>query len=408
MALGVPGLVLTLGATPALGQAPEDLPVRERPRPDYAPIGIGLAGIFFYPSIGLSGAYNDNVDATETNRIGDLFTVLTPALSVRSDRSWGGWRAGLDGAFGLYAREPRQNYADLSATLGGTYDAAAAGVFSLDGGYARRHEDPSSPDDAGTIEPTVYYRADAGVSYRHRFNRLSVRLDLAAQDYRYDDGLTATGPVDNADRDRIETEQALRLSYETRPGYTLFIRGALNQRTYAEDRDRNGVDRDSDGYRLDAGIALDLTGLLRLELSAGYLSQDYDDPSLEPVDGIAAGARLTWNVTRLTTVTATIDRDVEETTVSGASGRLDTLGRLEVDHELRRNIILSADLGYQRSKFEGTSRVDNIFDAGVSADYLLSPGVSLSASANHLRRASDAAGADFSRNVFRLGLRYGF
>src|SRR3546814_3121271 len=70
---------------------------------------------------------------------------------------------------------------------------------------------------------------------------------------------------------------------------------------------------------------------------------DYDDGSLSSTEGVAAGLRATWNITRLTTITAVIDRQVEATTVDEASSRFDTLGELRVDHEQRRDLIVRAE-----------------------------------------------------------------
>lgn len=402
------GVVVCSDPQPAQAQNPEDMPVKSRPHPEYDPVGIRHGNIFFYPSLGVSESYNDNVFASESNPTSDFITVFSPSLDVRSDGTRGGWHAGLSADLGRYLSETRENYEDLSATAGVRYDALPGGTITADAGLARLHEDRSSPDDAGGTEPTEYNVAKASAGYLQRFNRLAVRLDLSARDLTYSDVSSGSGTVDNSDRDRLETDESLRVSYDVMPGYSVFARGTLSQRTYDQNRDGGGFDRNSDGYRVDAGVTADLTGLLTLEVSAGYLTRDYEDSRLSSFDGFAAGTKAIWSVTRLTTVSATVDRTVEETTVSGASGRLDTSGRLEVDHELRRNVILSAELGYRNSEFQDISRTDNLFDAGISADYLIAQGAKVSASAKHVERTSDARGADFSRNVVSVRLRYGF
>lgn len=392
----------------AQSRAPEDMPVKERPRPEYDPVGIRQGNVFFYPSMSVTEKYDDNVFADESNTKSDFITVLSPELQVRSSGTLGGWSAGLTGNFGLYASETDENYEDLSARAGGYYNTVPDGQFRVDAGYARLHESRDSPDDANGLEPTTYDRASASASYRHRFNRLSTRLELSVDDYAYDSTETAFGTVDNSDRDRIETEQSLRVAYDLMPGYEIFTRGTLSQRTYDESQDSSGFSRDSSGYRLDGGVAIDITPLLTLEASVGYLSRDYDDDRLSSFSGIGTMASAIWTVTRLTTVTATIDRGLEETTVGGASGRLDTRGELEVDHELLRNFILSGSLAYRQSEYEGISRTDDRFDVGVSATYLIDQGARISASATHAERESDATGADFSRNILQVRLSYGF
>jgi hypothetical protein len=180
MARAVLAVGLVAGSFPAVAQSVEDLPVKERPRPEYDPVGLRWTNVFFYPAMGLSEVYDDNVFASEDDETDDFITILSPSLAIRSDGTRGGWQAGLNGNFGFYASEHDENYSDLSASLGGRYDVLPDGTLSLDGGYARLHEDRSSPDDAKGTEPTLYRRGNLHAGYGHRFNRLGTRLDLAA------------------------------------------------------------------------------------------------------------------------------------------------------------------------------------------------------------------------------------
>src|SRR3546814_13592467 len=84
----------------------------------------------------------------------------------------GGWNAAVKADLGLYASETDENFADASASAGAHYDVIADGTVDGSIGYARLHEDRSSPDDIGGSEPTVHYQGDAKLGYTHRFNRL--------------------------------------------------------------------------------------------------------------------------------------------------------------------------------------------------------------------------------------------
>ncbi|HEY9567365.1 MAG TPA: outer membrane beta-barrel protein, partial [Thalassobaculum sp.] len=402
LALAMSGCMLVVGALPAVAQDPnrqEDLPVRERQRPELDPVGLRQGNVFFYPSIGVAEAYVSNVFATEKDEKDDFVTYVTPALNVESMGTRGGWNAAVKADLGLYASETDENFADASASAGAHYDVIADGTVDGSIGYARLHEDRSSPDDIGGSEPTVYYQGDAKLGYTHRFNRLSAGVGVAARQFSYNDTDAVGGSIDNSDRDRLETEETLRLGYDVSPDIEVFGRGALIQWNYKDDADRNGIDRSANGYRVDGGVVANLTGLLTLEASAGYLTMDYDDGSLSSTEGVAAGLRATWNITRLTTITAVIDRQVEATTVDGASSRFDTLGELRVDHELMRDLIVSANAAYLNSDFDGTSREDDRYNLGVAADYYVTQGVKLSASAGRDERDSNAPGADFTRDV---------
>lgn len=191
----------------------------------------------------------------------------------------------------------------------------------------------------------------------------------------------------------------LRTGYELAPLREIYLLTGFNTRDYDQSRDNNGFARSSDGYTLALGTKYDLTGVTAIDVFAGYRQQDYDDVRLDTVQGWTAGAKLIWNVTRLTTVTGTLSREVEETTISSASGYFATVAELRVDHELLRNLVLDASLAYEEDEFEGIAREDEYYTGRVGAKYLINRNFSLSGGYRYRERASSQSGADFDENV---------
>ena len=110
----------------------------------------------------------------------------------------------------------------------------------------------------------------------HRFGRLSTTLQGGAVWQYYDDvELAGGGEEDNSDREYVEPEAALRVGYEASPALQPFVEAAYPPRFHFEDRDRNGFDRNSDGYRVEAGVAFEpspiWSGELALDLSLARL-----------------------------------------------------------------------------------------------------------------------------------------
>ena len=68
---------------------------------------------------------------------------------------------------------------------------------------------------------------------------------------------------------------------------------------------------------------------------------------------------------------ASLPSGLNETTQSGASSVQDTGVGLQVDHELLRNLILSASADYDRSEFDDIGRTDDTIALGADAKYLL-------------------------------------
>jgi len=66
----------------------------------------------------------------------------------------------------------------------------------------------------------------------------------------------------------------------------------------------------------------------------------------------------------LTTVNLSASRSVQEPVDITASGYLSSNVGIRVDHELFRNILLSARAGYGQDLYKGASRTDNRANAG--------------------------------------------
>lgn len=382
--------------------------VVNRPRPDYDPAGIPAGGLRLYPAVGIQANHDDNVFATEADTTNDQIIEVRPSLELRSD--WNRHRLKLraDAALGRYVDFESEDYDDYSIGINGRIDATRDNFVLGDAFYARRHEDRSSPDDARGVEPTVYFDRKATAAYHHKLNRYSVRLNGSFQQLEFDDVqiLVPTGlrTIDNSDRDRDVVEGSIQFGYEIVPQYEAFLRGSVNSVSYDNEPDRSGFFRNTDGYELTAGAAVDIPGVSFGEFFAGYLSQEFDDPRFETVDKIAFGGSLTWNVTQLTTLETSLSRRSQATTQAGASTYLDTRWRLNIDHELLRNLLLNAGAYYADQDYKGIPRQDDVFGIRLGSRYLLNRNLYASLSYGFDKRNSNLEGSSFERNILRLGI----
>jgi hypothetical protein len=379
--------------------------VMERPRPDYDPAGVRLGGFMLYPGLAVQETYNSNIYATQNNRRDDFITTITPSLDLQSNWNNHALRLRADSTLGRYAEYQSEDYEDYTMLADGRVDVLRDLRLYGGAGYAQRHEARSSPDNQGGAEPTEYGLYTANAAIEKIFNRLAVRLDGQGQRYVYSDVKTSSGTtLGQSGRDRNQGELALRAGYELAPLRIVYLQGSVNTREYDNTRDASGYARSSDGYELVVGTEYDLTAITSFDVFAGYRSQDYDDARLTAMSGWTAGAKITWNVTRLTTVTAGLTRDIEETTLAGASGYFATRTELRIDHELLRNLLLNARIGYEQDDFEGIGREDDYVSAGLGAKYLISRNFALSGGYGYRDRQSTAANSDFSENVVFLRL----
>ena len=315
-----------------------------------------------------------------------------------------------DAGIERFGKNESENVENYNIDADGRFDVTRNIFLFGSLGYSQLHEDRGSPDEAGGVVPTEASVLRGSARYFHQLNRVSFRLDAGARKLDVDD--VSRGPLllpaNNDDRDRLESDVTLRVAYEIVPEYEAFVRASGNNIAYRTAVDDNGFGRDSNGYEIVGGVAIDLGGITFGDLFAGFREQRYDDDNLDTIGGITLGADLTWNVTGLTTVQGGIERRVEETTSGGSSGFFATRYSLSADHELLRNLLLNANVAFTQDDYEGIKREDQTYEAGVSARYLLNRNFYVSVGYRYTQRerVDGAPGddADYKQNVVTVRL----
>ncbi len=264
-----------------------------------------------------------------------------------------------------------------------------------------RHLAIYSPNNIpNTTKPIEYSDLSGNVAGEKEFNRLSLRLDGNYDAYRYQDAKLTAGGVSRLSLDDYDEKRVgLRTGYEFQPGRQVYVLTGYDRRDYNSSADINGFNRNSEGYTVAVGTKYDLTGVLFLDAFIGYRQQFYTDARLKTMQGPTGGAQLTWNVTRLTTVAGSVTRDIQETIIAASSGYFATLFQVRADHELMRNLLVNATVGYENDNFNGVSRSDDYYLAGAGAKYLISHNFWLSGGYNFAHRQSSAAG-NFDDHIF--------
>ena len=139
------------------------------------------------------------------------------------------------------------------------------------------------------------------------------------------------------------------------PGVKPFVEVGGDTRIHDLQFDRDGLQRDSKSLTPRVGTTFDIARRLTGEISVGYLTRKFDDPTLPTLAGIVADASLIWNATGLTTVTLIASSKGEETVVQGVSGALRRDIGVQVDHALRRWLIWTVRAGYGLDDYVGAS-----------------------------------------------------
>jgi hypothetical protein len=382
--------------------------VRNRPRQDYDPVGIPLGSFRAFPQLHVGEVFDSNIFRNQTDHKADLITEIAPRLALGSDWNRHALTFEADANIGKHILNPDEDYEDYAFRTNGRLDITHSASLDAGVGFQHLHQDRSSPDEEDGIHPTQYTDLGGTLGFTKQFGRFQLRLEslLDRLNYRDDEKLVdgTVENINNDDRDRYELFGLTKLGYEVSPAFQPFIGGGYGIIRYDDKVDDNGFNRNADRSNVVVGTDLDLSGVTSAELYVGYMSQQPEDNQLSTIQGPEFGGTVTWNVTRLTTVTADVARTIAATTLDNASGALETGAGLTVDHELRRNVLLQLNGNWLQSDFNGIDRLDNTYQAGIQGSYLVNRNLSITAGYAYQTRSSTDSSAEFTQNLVSLGL----
>lgn len=395
------------GYDPLLFQIEDIDPVTTDRRParlarfePYDPVGIRIGSFVLFPEVEISGLWTDNVLSSPDAR-SDIAAEIRSTTRLVSN--WSRHAVELKGTnlSSFYDEFPSEDDRAWGVEGRGRVDITSRTNIQGVAGHDVSQESRSAID-ANQIGNRDDVTVDRGeLALNHRFNRLTVQLRGSVSDVRYSD---ADG-VSNADRDTLETEQAVRATWAFKPTLSLFAEEELNQRDKGG-VPADGIPRDSQGTRTRVGLDFGATGaILRGTISAGYGRQVPDDARLAAVDAFLFDANLAWRPTEITSFLLTAQSDIYDTTTQDSGGVISHTVGLEGRHALRRYLIASAGLAYTHYDYDATPVTEHQMLYFLGAEYYASPELVLFARYEHLDFASNDLDGDYTSDEVRAGVR---
>ena len=167
--------------------------------------GYHAAGFRIRPSVSVTGKFDDNIFATDSDEESDFITVISPRLNVDSTWDKHSLRFKVGADVGRYGDFDAENYDDFWLTADGKYNLTATTDIFGGLGYGSEHEGRDSPDAVlGGLYPTTYESRNGYVGIKTLQNSTTYRIGLTYEDLDFDDVLDAAGgSIINDDRDRF-------------------------------------------------------------------------------------------------------------------------------------------------------------------------------------------------------------
>ncbi|TCM17997.1 hypothetical protein EDF56_105345 [Novosphingobium sp. PhB165] len=403
---------LLVPASPAFAQTvavAEGTGVSDRPRPEYAPIGGRIGSFFVYPEFGLAAEATDNVLATPDHRRSDIDAGVSAKVSLQSAFSRHAFDLAAHYDRSFHARETSENASRYGARFDGRYDIAANTWIAATATADREVEPRTSFNSpVGAAEPSRFNGYGFTLTAQRTVGRVTLGAGGAVSARRFADvPMTDGATLSQRYRDNNGVSGNVLIGYEFRPGIRAIARAVFDRIDYTlpanDPRQPSPIDRDSHGLRVEGGLRFELTSLLIGEARVGYLRRTYVSSQLRNTSGPSFAADLLWNVTPLTSLRFSADKRVDEAASTTIAGNRVTEFGLGVDHEYRRNLILSAGARHMTIAPLGPSPSNREIQAEAGARLLLSRRVSFRLQYRFADRSSDSPDHTYRENRVSFG-----
>ena len=369
-------------------QAPQysrgyNVSVRERPHPEWAPFDINLGGFTLEPQIGVTSLYNDNEKYAASDAKSDVSFRIQPALQLSSNWAQNGVGFSAFVARTQYVRFSDDDSTEYGVTGSGHVDVTNDLTLDLHAGdqhLVLARSDPDVPVDS--IGQAMFDRQDFQGVITKTLPVIQLQGIVAVRNESYGTaGDPGGGVYDFSGRNGTYTSYSGRASYGVSPAVAVFV-GALFDQGFRP-RDDN-LNENAQGFNLAGGVNFDLSRLARGELAVGYLYQSYSTPNTPSDAGFAFSANLQYFPSELTTISFTGERRSAPSSVAGSPGGISLDGSVTVDHELLRNLIISAGGNAGQVQYRNYfinpdvfgTRTDVGYGATLGATYLMNRPVS--------------------------------
>lgn len=393
---GVPGY----GAQPGVT-------VQSRVRPDTEPPPLRIDGFLVKPRLEETIGYDDNVLSSAARR-GSWLMGTNASVLLTS-----GWSRDALGIFAAvndtrYFGLPSQNRTDGTISLGGSVDIGRD-KLTLGLAHLSLHEDRSALDALASDQPIVFRVDDARLSYTAMFGRLTIIPEAELATWHYGDTTILGRFASQGYRDRDMLSGGTTFKYEIAPlREIVLVTRALSQHYLNPIPGQSSLN--STAYQSLFGLDYGGDAVWHAGLLVGGEARLFAAARYHTHSALIAEGDLTWSPTGMTTVRATLTRSIEDAAQEGVSGLTYTEGKVRIDHELMRDVLLTASAGLRHAAYlQGGQQSGAAAGAGVTWLFSRYARVSATYDLNVAHGAGPLtqATAGFARNIALVTVRLG-
>lgn len=394
--------------------------IKTKPKPKvelnpYDPIGVAAGSTLIFPYVEATGGYDDNPNRLSPNLNPRPSAVFRGegGVKVKSDWARHSLEGELRGGYSEYFDFPLASRPDASGAMTARYDLTRDAALDLRGRLSLDTIRPGAPaifsgvQTVQVLNRPIVLGVGVQPGVTQKFNRIELSLRGTYDRVWYQNALYSDGTFLDLARTSYNGFGGLgRLSYEVNPDLKPFVEGTMDRRVHDLPTDFNGFYRDSTGFIVRGGAAFNVTELVKGEVSGGYGQRNYDDPRLPPLRGPVVDAALIYTPSALTTMTLRGSTTLNETTLANAAGVLTQSFTAQLSHDFMRNLNVTVTGSYFTNNYQGADVIERGGSLGVKLDYKITRTISLRGSYMHELLDSSFPNADYTANVYLVGLRF--
>lgn len=381
--------------------------VKDRIGQNYAPMGLRIGNFIVNPSAETRVIYDDNIYASNDNRVADVITELIPTVEIKSSLPRHVLNFAFGGKMALYADHSSENYTDAFASFNGALHIDHAHTLALSAKTELEHE---QRDELSAIrlaaEPVPLHHSKVSLGLTRDVGRLYGTISATAEHFDYSDVRSLEGGMldqDYRDGDRFAAQ--LRAAYRMSPGYEVV--GKLKLLRHLNDQDGYS-DLSFTGYEAVVGLQFESNPLLRWRLLGGYGIRDFDDPTAETSATTLLEGQVEWLPTEKVTIYGSVAREFNDFAGENYNGWIETSIKAGVEYEIYNNLFLKLGANLAQADFQGVDRTDRIYSGEIGLEYYMNKNWLFTFSYEHIERLSSVDAYDLSDNKFMIGAKLRF
>jgi hypothetical protein len=398
---GRPGYDQELGVT-----------VQSRLRPLYASPGIDAGGFVIRPNLDEALFYNSNVNGISGSESWGSETTASASATSKWSRD------SLSGAIGMdhfqFFSLPFDNYTNWHLGLSGGYTIEDSQLVLS---YYHNTSNLLGTEIASvrTVTPVANQTDSARINYTFTFSRLAITPDLSFGAYRNGDATVLGSNVSMAflNHNVVAGGVTGRYSMSEEGGLLVVLRGVGSRYTSPQPGQPSN---DSNSVLLLGGLDYQAKSVWRYQLLLGVETRQFAASVFPSRTAAIAAGNVIWQPTELTTVTGTLSRAIEDPQSSATNGFVLTEAHVTLDHELRRDLLLSMRAGVQYAQFLGGGTQTSM-SGGASIAWLINRNTQLALGVGLIKQVgtnpastssnpTSVTSGEFDQSIVALTLRF--